>query len=764
MTTTDIQALIAQMTLEEKAALSIGASAWTTTPIEHLDVPEMVVADGPHGVRRVPGVNEMGSTSLPATCFPTASSLASTWDVGLVQRVGETLGEECVALNVDVLLGPGVNMKRSPLGGRNFEYFSEDPYLAGELAASFINGVQSKGVGTSLKHYTANNQEFQRFSISAEVDERTLREIYLPAFAKAVKQAQPWTVMCAYNKVNGAFASEHDQLLNKILKDEWGFKGLVVSDWGAVHDRVAALKGGLDWEMPGPQERRAKEVIAAVESGELDEAVLNESVRRILRIVMMAAETPKGGKFDMDAHHELAHQAASEGMVLLKNNGLLPLRGQQQIAVIGRSAENAHFQGGGSSHISPTKVAVPFKELQAQAGDAKLAYAEGYPEDNTFRQDMIDEAVDLSKEADVALLYIALPTFKESEGYDRNDLDLTDQQIALIKAVAAVQPNTVVILNNGSALTMSAWIDDVAAVLEGWLMGQAGGMAIADILFGKVNPSGKLAETFPLKLADNPAHINWPGEAGSVRYGEGIFIGYRYYDAKEMPVLFPFGYGLSYTTFAYNNAKVSATQFKDVDGVTVSVDVTNTGDVAGKEVVQFYVHDKDAGLVRPEKELKGFAKVELQPGETKTVSVALNFRAFAFYHPEYAQWITEDGDFDILIAANAADIRESVTVTLESTLDLPCILDEESTINDWMADPRGRAIVEPYISQIENAARQMFGGGDNERYNTDSALGLDVMVMFSDMPLVSVLMFMKHALPKHPEDLIAEMLEQAHST
>lgn len=481
----DIQSIIEQMTLEEKAALCTGASAWTTTPIERLGVPEMIVADGPHGLRRVPNVYEWGGESLPATCFPTASCLASTWNVDLIYEMGEALAEECIALNVDVILGPGANMKRSPLGGRNFEYFSEDPYLAGELAASIINGVQNKGVGTSLKHYAANNQEYQRFSISAEVDERTLREIYLPAFEKAVKQAQPWTVMCAYNKVNGTFASEHDELLNKILKDEWGFEGLVVSDWGAVRDRVAALKGGLDWEMPGAQDRHVQEVIDAVNASELDEAVLDESVRRILRIVFMASKTPKTGEFDADAHHELARRIASEGMVLLKNNGILPLRGQQQIAVIGRSAEHAHFQGGGSSHINPTQVAVPFKELKALAGDAEFTYAEGYPTNNAFRQDLIDEAVTLAESADVAVLYIALPGFKESEGYDRRDLDLTEQQIALIQAVAKVQPQTVVVLNNGAPVVMSDWIDDVAAVLEGWMMGQAGGGAIADILWVK---------------------------------------------------------------------------------------------------------------------------------------------------------------------------------------------------------------------------------------------------------------------------------------
>ena len=757
----NIQSIVEQMTLEEKAALCSGASAWTSTPIERLGVPELIVSDGPHGVRRVPNVHEMAMESLPATCFPTASCLAATWDVALIHKMGEALAEECIALNVDVVLGPGVNMKRSPLGGRNFEYFSEDPFLAGEMAVGFIEGVQSKGVGTSLKHFAVNNQEYQRFSISAEVDERTLREIYLPAFEAAVKRAQPWTVMCAYNKVNGTFASEHDYLLNQILKQEWGFEGLVVSDWGAVRDRVAALKGGLDWEMPGPQSRRVQEVVDAVRSGALDEAVLDESVRRILGIVAKAAKTPKGGTFDIDAHHNLAAEIAAEGMVLLKNDGLLPLKGHQQIAVIGRAAENAHFQGGGSSHINPTRVDVPFSEFQARAGDAEVTYAQGYPADDSFRQEMIDEAVTLSQSADVAVLYIALPTFKESEGYDRTDLDLTAQQIALIKAVAAVQPRTVVVLNNGAPVAMSEWIDDVAAVLEGWMMGQAGGVAIADVLFGRVNPCGKLAETFPIKAADAPAHVNWPGDAGKVRYGEGIFIGYRYYDAKQMPVLFPFGYGLSYTTFEYSNPQVSATHFKDVDGVTVTVDVTNTGSVAGKEIVQVYVHDRASVLARPEKELKGFAKVALEPGETKRVSIVLDFRAFAFYHPEYKQWITEDGDFDLLIAASAADIRHTVTVTLASTLDLPTLLDKESTIREWLADPRGQAVFGPMYAQMEAGARQMFGGASEN--GNESAIGMDIMTMFADMPLVSVLMFQQKALPHHPEEIVAGLLEQVRS-
>ena len=757
-----IQSIIEKMTLEEKAALCTGATWWTTTPIDRLGVPELIVSDGPHGLRRVPDIHKEGQKSLPATCFPTASCTGSTWDVELIHRMGEALAEECIALDVDVLLGPGTNMKRSPLCGRNFEYFSEDPYLAGEMAAGLINGIQSRGVGTSLKHYAANSQEFQRFCISADVDERTLREIYLTAFEKAVKQAKPWTVMCSYNKLNGTYASENYHLLTEILKNEWGFEGLVVSDWGAVHDRVAALKGGLDLEMPGPQERRVKAVVEAVRSGQLDEAIVNESVRRILNIIFRARKTTKKGTFNVDAHHELAHKIANEGMVLLKNNGLLPLKGHQHIAVIGRSAEKAHFQGGGSSHINPTKVAVPFKELESQAVDSELSYVQGYPADNSFRQDLIDEAVAIVRTADVAVLYIALPSFKESEGYDRRDLDLTDHQVALIKAVSNVQPNTVVVLNNGAPVAMDSWIDGVAAVLEGWMMGQAGGVAIADVLFGKVNPCGKLAETFPHKLTDTPAYLNWPGGAGTVRYGEGLFIGYRYYDAKQIPVLFPFGYGLSYTTFAYNNAKVSGKSFKDVDGVTVTVDVTNTGKVTGKEIVQVYVHDQKSGLVRPEKELKGFAKVELQPGETKSVSIRLDFRAFAYYHPAYKQWITEDGDFDILIAASAADIRQTLMVTLESTVNLPCILNKESTIREWMDDPRGKVVFTPFYAQIEAGSRKVYGEGDVNQ-DQEEGMGRDIMESMGDMPLISALLFMQEGLDRHPEDIVNDLLAQVHN-
>ena len=751
---TKIADLIKNMSLEEKAALCTGAAPWTTTPVEHLGIPELTMTDGPHGVRRAADLNTFIAASLPATCFPTASCTASTWDVDLAHTMGQALAEECIALKVDLVLGPGVNMKRTPLGGRNFEYYSEDPYLAGQMAASFISGVQSKGVGTSLKHYATNNQEYQRLTISAEMDERTLREIYLPAFETAVKKAQPWTVMCAYNKLNGTFGSENHKLLVDILKNEWGLEGFVVSDWGAVHDRVVSLKGGLDLEMPGPRELRVKAVIDAVRSGELDESVLDEAVRRILGIVFKAAETPKGGSFDVGEHHALARRIAAEGMVLLKNNGILPLKSPKKIAVIGRAAKKAYFQGGGSSHINPTLVDVPFDELEKLAGNAKLTYAEGYPVDESFRQDFIDEAVKNARSAEVALLYLSLPETKESEGYDRPDLDLTPQQVALIIAVCLAQPNTVVILNSGSPVVMHEWIDGPAAIVEAWMMGQAGGGAIADVLFGKVNPSGKLAETFPLKLADTPAYINYPGGNGIVRYGEGIFIGYRYYDFKQVPVQFPFGYGLSYTTFSYTNPIVSAQSFKDVDGLTISVDVTNSGKMAGKEVVQVYVHDHKSKLVRPLKELKGFIKVDLQPGETKTVTLTLDFRSFAYYHPAYKQWITEDGEFDILIGSSSTDIRITKTVSLQSTVQLPSILTKESVLRDWMEDPRGRRVFAPLLQKITAHLQAAFGGSEG------TPDGMDPMGFLMDMPLPDMLHFLGGVLPTSPEDTVKDLLAQ----
>lgn len=753
----NLTAIVEQMTLEEKAALCTGATAWTTTPIPRLGVPELICSDGPHGLRRVEDVTSLGAKSLPATCFPTASCQAATWNEALIARMGEAIAEEAIALNVDVVLGPGNNMKRSPLCGRNFEYYSEDPFLSGRMSVSYINGMQSRGVGVSLKHFAVNNQEFQRFTINAEIDERTLREIYLPAFEMAVKEARPWTVMCAYNRVNGVYCSEHRGLLTGILKEEWGFDGLVYSDWGAVRNRVAGVAAGLDLEMPGPKARRTQAVVDAVRAGELDEAALDESVRRILGVAFRAKETPKGGgRFDAAGHHQLARQIAAEGIVLLKNDGLLPLAQPERIAVIGLSAVEPHFQGGGSSFINPTQVDAPLDTVTELAGAAEVVYAAGYPADLRFEQPLIDEAVAQAQAAQVALLFLTLPASIESEGYDRPDLDLTAQQVALIKAVTAVQPKTVVILNTSSAVAMTEWIDGAAAVMQAWLMGQAGAGAIADILFGRVNPSGKLAESFPLRLSDTPAFLNFPGEDGVVRYGEGLYIGYRHYDARQMPVLFPFGHGLSYTTFEYSNPRLSAPAFRDVDGLTVSVDVTNTGGMAGQEVVQLYVHDRQAGLSRPPKELKGFAKVRLEPGETQTVTIGLDFRAFAFYHPGHGQWITEDGAFDLLIGASAADIRCTLSATLQSTLDLPSLLDAESTVGEWLADPRGRVVFEPFFQKMVDGMSQAAGIGEGD----EGGIGMDMMGFLMDMPVVSILHFQDALLPAAPEEMVEAMLAQ----
>ncbi|MBN1286183.1 MAG: glycoside hydrolase family 3 C-terminal domain-containing protein [Anaerolineae bacterium] len=750
----DLQAIREQMTLEEKAALCTGASPWTTVPVERLNIPVLRVADGPHGVRRIVETGSLvNAKSLPATCFPTASALASSWDRDLLYELGQALADECIALGVDVLLGPGNNMKRSPLCGRNFEYYSEDPCLGGEMAASFINGVQSKGVGVSLKHYAANNQEHERLTINAVVDERALREIYLAGFEIAVKKAKPWTVMCAYNRLNGPYCSEHKQILTDILKEEWGFEGFVVSDWGAVHDRVASLAGGLDLEMPGPRDYRVQQVIDAVKSGELDEAALNESVGRLLTIIFKAAETEKGHtEIDIEGHHALARKIAGETMVLLKNQGdILPLKDVTKLAVIGRGAKEAHFQGGGSSHINPTRVDVPFDELAKLAGGAELLYAAGYPEEDGLDPALIDEAVALAKQAEVALLYLALPTYKESEGYDRKDIDLTAQQVALIKAVAAAQPKTVVILNNGAPVAMSEWIGDAAAVLEAWMMGQAGGGAIADVLFGKVNPSGKLAETFPLRLEDTPAYLNFPGENGEVRYGEGLFIGYRYYDAKALDVLFPFGYGLSYTSFAYSNFKLSAAKLTDAGSLTVSVDVTNTGSMAGKATVQVYVHDPESRLARPYKELKGFAKVALEPGATQTATITLDARAFAYYDPAYGRWVTESGAFDILVGSSSADIHFKETVQMESTQELPCILHADSSLRDWLSDPRGAAALQSLMQQFSAAL------------SDEAALGMVMDEFMQQLPLASILHFLGGMEDSAPEEIVAGLLAQVHA-
>ncbi len=741
--------LIAQMTLQEKAALCTGATPWRTTPIERLGLESIVVADGPHGLRRSVDLDSLITESLPATCFPVAAALSASWDVDLLYEMGEALADEAIALGVDIILGPGMNIKRSPLCGRNFEYFSEDPLHSGEMAAALVRGIQSKGVGTSVKHYAVNNQETRRFTIDAVVDDRTLHEIYLAGFEIVVKEAHPWTMMCAYNSVNGDFCAQNDYLLTDVLRDQWGYEGFVMSDWGAVHDLVASVRAGLELEMPGPSPHRTQAVIDAVQSGELQEATLDRAVERLLRIIQTARKTPKGnGNINVDAHHALARRIASECMVLLKNEDqTLPLQGKEKLAVIGRAAKIPVYQGGGSSHINSTRVDAPLSFLEERA---ESTYAVG---DDSLEVDgtAIDEAVAAAKAADIALLFIALPASVESEGYDRQSLHLTPQQTTLIKAVASTNTRTVVILNNGSAIDMHDWIDQVDAVIEAWLPGQAGAGAVADILYGDVNPSGKLGETFPLKLSDTPAFLSFPGENNEVRYGEGIYVGYRGYDVLERGVLFPFGYGLSYTQFAYSNLRISSREFTLGEMLEVTVDVTNTGGVAGKEIVQVYVRDLEATLQRPPKELKAFTKVALQPGETRTVTLTLNERAFSYYNPAYKQWLAERGTFEILVGGSSADLPLSQTVELTRGTELPLILNAQSTLGEWLDDPRGEALIRPMLEEA-------FGEADND------ALGADMENFFRDLPLTVMLGFQAKSLDATPQQIVDDLVRRVHQS
>ncbi|WP_338787196.1 glycoside hydrolase family 3 C-terminal domain-containing protein [Metabacillus sp. FJAT-53654] len=691
--TKDIKALLSEMTLEEKADLCSGKDFWNLKGIERLGIPSIMVTDGPHGLRKQNlGADHLGLfDSVPATCFPSAAGMASSWDRNLIQKVGVALGEECQAEDVAVLLGPGANIKRSPLCGRNFEYFSEDPYLSSEMAANHIKGVQSQGVGTSLKHFAANNQEHRRMSTDAIVDERTFREIYLASFEGAVKQSQPWTVMCSYNKVNGEFASENNYLLNEILKEEWGFEGFVVSDWGAVNERDVALANGLELEMPASKGIGENKIIEAVHNGTLTEEKLDAAVERILRIIFKAVEEKKeNATYDKEAHHQLARETARESMVLLKNEDrILPLKKEGNIAVIGEFAKAPRYQGGGSSHIKPTKLENIVEEIEKTAGElVNVAYAQGYYRDkDAIDEDLIEEAKVVASQADTVILFAGLPDRYESEGYDRVHLHIPENQTRLIEAIAEVNPNIVVVLSNGSPIEMP-WLDKIKGLLEGYLGGQALGGAIADILFGDANPSGKLAETFPKQLSDNPSYLFFPGEGDRVEYREGIFVGYRYYDTKNVEPLFPFGYGLSYTTFEYSNLTVSSKEINDTDRLTVTVNVKNTGAVAGKEVVQLYVRDVESSVSRPNKEIKGFEKVELQPGEEKTTSFILDKRSFAYYNTELKDWHVESGEFEILVGKSSKEIVLTEKVQVESTVELPFTVNRNTTVGDLVVNPK----------------------------------------------------------------------------
>ena len=684
--------IISKMTLEEKAGLCSGLNFWNTKPVERLGIPSIMVTDGPHGLRKQPeGGDHVGlGGSVPATCFPPACLSAASWDRAMLRKIGESMAEEALQEKVSVILGPGTNIKRSPLCGRNFEYFSEDPYLAGEMATEFIKGVQSKGIGTSLKHFAGNNQEKRRMTIDSVIDERALNEIYLPAFEAAVKRAQPWTVMNAYNKLNGTYCAENNHLLTEILREKWGFKGIVVTDWGAENDRVAGIKAGNDLEMPSSGGINDAKIVQAVEDGKLDEKVLDECVDRLLDLIHKSQEPLKTEhKYDALSHHNIARKMAANSMVLLKNeDGVLPIEAKDDYCVIGKMAKQPRYQGAGSSIINPTKLDNAYDLLKEEYG-VEPPYADGYKtETDEVDEALIAEAVEIAEKSKFVLLYIGLTDLYESEAFDREHMRLPDNQLALIEELAKVNDNIIVLLHTGSPVEMP-FISSVKAVLNCYLGGQAGAGAALDIIFGKVNPSGKLPETFPINCADNPSYENFPGNHLSVEYRESIFVGYRYYDTAAVDVLFPFGYGLSYTDFEYSDIKVSSENLLDTDNLEVKFTVKNTGSVAGAEVAQIYVHQLNSTIFKANKELKGFRKVFLEPGESRELSVILDKRSFAYFNVDTDDFEVETGKYDILVGASSADIRLEKTVRVTSSKGTAPVSYRDTAPHYYGADIKG---------------------------------------------------------------------------
>ncbi|MFV8326622.1 glycoside hydrolase family 3 C-terminal domain-containing protein [Flavobacterium sp. ZS1P14] len=720
--------LVAKMTLEEKASLCSGATAWSTKAIARLGIPSIFMTDGPHGLRKAEGFDF--TNSVPATCFPTASALASSWNPALAQKMGEALAIESQANDVQILLGPGVNMKRSPLGGRNFEYFSEDPILAGTIATSFINGVQSQGVGTSMKHFAANSQETERMSNSSNVDERTLNEIYFPAFEMAVKNAQPWTVMCSYNKVNGVYASENPYLLDEMLRKKWGFKGFVVSDWGAVNERAAGVDAGLGLEMPASGGFNDKKIVDAVKKGTLSEARLDEIVTDVVAITLKAKDSHKKGiVVDKVKHNDLARQVSGECIVLLKNdNALLPLSSSlKKIAIVGDFAKTPRYQGAGSSQVRPTQIVNALDELQKMAKGTQFSFSTGYNSAGETDDAKIAEAVQNAKNAELVIVFAGLPDSYESEGFDRKNMDMPDGHNKLVAAVAKVNKNVVVVLMNGAAVSMP-WKNDVSAIVEAYLGGQAGGGAVADVLTGKVNPSGKLSETFPLRLEDTPTAMDFPSRDGNANYGEGIFIGYRYYDKKKIEPNFPFGYGLSYTSFAYSDIKANRTSAKDTDAITISIKVKNTGKVPGKEVAELYVHEQVTEISRPENELKHFEKVALLPGEEKTVTFQLTSRDFAYFNSKSHDWAIKSGKFDIRIGGSSRDLPLQQTIDIQSTKTPKIIFTRESLFKEFKNAPNSAALYAQLV--------QSFTGENKKAQTEDEKKAASFLeAMLADMPI-----------------------------
>ncbi|WP_129360706.1 glycoside hydrolase family 3 C-terminal domain-containing protein [Rothia uropygioeca] len=716
------------LTLEEKAQLLSGKDFWTTKNIDRVGVPSIMLTDGPHGLRKQAGSSDnLGiNESVPATCFPPAVALGSAFDPDLAERVGQALGIEAAIEDVSVLLGPGVNIKRSPLCGRNFEYFSEDPYHAGTVAAGLVRGIQSQNVGACLKHFAANNQEEDRMRVSADVDDRPLREIYFRAFERVVKEAKPWTVMCSYNKINGTYASEHSWLLTDVLREAWDFDGMVVSDWGAVHDRVAGVKAGMDLEMPSSDGITDAQVVDAVRAGRLESTWVDRSAQRVLNLVERSGRRVKpSGPLDAEAHHRIAREAATRSVVLLKNDGqTLPLEDGQSIALIGEFARTPRFQGGGSSHINPTRVDTALDAFREKVGE-QVDFAPGFTFDGKGSEALRAEAVELARTKDVAVVFLGLPDAAESEGFDRTTLDIPADQLELLGEVVAANPRTVVVLSNGGVVALP-FADSVPAIVEGWLLGQAGGSAVVDILTGEAAPSGRLGETIPYRLEDTPAFGNFPGEFGHVRYGEGIHVGYRWYDKRNFEVAFPFGHGLAYTNFEYGSPTVSV---NDHDDIEVRVRITNTGQRSGREVVQVYVGPENSAVDRAPRELKAFASVEAAAGESRDVALTIDREDLAYWDIRVDRFVVEAGVYRVEVGASSRDIRGEATVELNGDeVRLP--LTSQSSLAEILAHPTAGPTMREHLTTFLGSTPDGAASGEQDMESLIGSLPVGRLVSF----------------------------------
>lgn len=747
----NIEKVIGELTNEEKAQLCSGRDFWHTQDIPRLGIGKVMVCDGPNGLRKqigegdALGINE----SIETECYPTEAAVASSFDTDLIQRLGEHLGEESQAEDIGMLLGPGVNMKRSPLCGRNFEYLSEDPYLAGKMASAYIRGVQSRGVACCVKHFACNNQENGRLSGSSMVNERTLREIYLPAFEMAVKEGKVRSVMNAYNAVNGTFCAENGKLLTDILRKEWGFRGMVVTDWGAVKDRVKGLLAGVDLEMPGSTEGKTERILKALEDGTLPQEKLDEAVGNVLTFVDDACRLHrKDASFDRKEAAEFSLKCEEECAVLLKNEGALPIvperekgeTAEHDVALIGPFVRNPRYQGAGSSHINVKHVV---NALEC-ASDLDYVYAEGCgAEAEKADPEMIREAVAAAESAETAVIFAGLPESSETEGVDRESMKIPEAQNELIRQVAAVQKNTVVVLHGGAPMELP-WLDDVNAVLCMYLGGDQVGRAAMDLLTGRANPSGKLAESWPKRLEDNPSYLNFPDDGREVRYNEEIYIGYRYYDKKKIPVNFCFGHGLSYTEFEYSDFRCDHDALTDKDILKVSCRVKNVGARAGREAVQLYVGRPDSRVSRPVRELKGFQKILLLPGEEKEIVFELNPGDFAYYETKVSGWFVDSGRVVIEIGSSSRDIRLVKELPLDSSMKIPVTYSRNSTIGDLFSDPDAMSVIAPLIGQSKEADTAE-STDKEENARVDNAMGAGSarmrQRMMMDMPLGSLVSY-----------------------